>query len=67
VITGRASRSVNPPVPTVTDTDLAAPGLGTTLVVFLDQRLGPQRQRMSSSRSPCTRHLNGVTAPIDRG
>jgi hypothetical protein len=42
VLTGRASRAARPPVPTVTNIGLAAPGVGA--LVPLDERLGNQSE-----------------------
>ena len=66
VLTGRASRAADPPVPTVTNIGLAAPGVGDAGA--LDERLG--RQRAAGKLIETELHqpyLDGVTAHIDRG
>jgi hypothetical protein len=66
VLTGRAPRAADPPVPTVTNTGPAAPGVGT--LVPLAERCGFHRAAGKLIETDLGQpYLDGVTAHIDRG
>ena len=66
VLTGRASRVVDPRVPTVADISRARQGLGT--LVLLDERSDFDAQRGKLIETDLhLPYLDGLTAPLDRG
>jgi hypothetical protein len=67
VLTGRASRAAHPPVPTVTNTGPAAPGVGGRWYPSMSGLGFHRAARKLIETDLHPPHLDGVPAPLDRG